>query len=159
MLASPMPEARAARRRAAGLNADHPDSLCPGESGFLGETGQVAGIAGEQDGRPCLGQGHNGEQRVERAPMTRQPGPAEQLASGSAGLLVDRDDLDSAQDPVHARVPGRASQDLTQSRRRSNNSAVAAMGGLGIGVGSHIISCQFAQGLSIEDQGSAYSSS
>lgn len=91
--------------------------------------------------------------------MTRQPGPAEQLASGSAGLLVNRDDLDSAEDPVYPGVPCVATQDLGERRRRCDNCGVAAVSGLRIGVGGNVIGCQFAQSFSIENQSPVYSSS
>ncbi|HTS96954.1 MAG TPA: hypothetical protein VMI33_10060 [Streptosporangiaceae bacterium] len=66
------------------------DALSPGAAGFLGEPGQIAGVAGEQDDRPGLAECHHGQQRIKRASVARQPGAARQFAGRAPLRLVDR---------------------------------------------------------------------
>jgi hypothetical protein len=96
------------------LDAHDLDSLRSAKPGFFGEAGQVSRVAGEQDDRPGLTECDHGEERIERAPMTRQPGPAEQFAGRAALLLIDRDHCDPPEHAVQASIPGPAAQNLGQ---------------------------------------------
>jgi hypothetical protein len=127
-------------------------------SGFLGETRQVSGVAGQQNGRPRLGKRDNGEERVEGAPVTRQPGAPEQLARSAALLLINRDHCHSAEHTVHASVPGRAAEDLGESRRGRHDAATPPSGSLEAASGLRVTASQLDETFGIEDQGAGYRS-
>ena len=100
-------------------------------SGFLGKTRQVSGVAGQQNGRPRLGKRDNGKERVEGH---------------------------SAEHTVHASVPGRAAEDLGESRRGRHDAAPPPSGSLEAASGLRVTAGQLDETFGIEDQGAGYRS-
>jgi hypothetical protein len=96
---------------------------------FLRQAAQVPWVAGEHHDRPGLVKRDHGEKRVERAPVTRQTAPAEQLPGRTALLLVNRDHGDPAERAVYASVPGTATQDLGESGRSGDDQVIESPAG------------------------------
>jgi hypothetical protein len=120
---APPPRPPGTHRLGVWLDAHDPNPLCSGSPGLLGEAGQVARVAGEQDNRPGLIEGDHGEKRIERALVTRQPGPSEQLASCTPLLLIDRNHRDPPEHAMQASIPGAAAQNLGQRWRGGDDVA------------------------------------
>jgi hypothetical protein len=140
------------------LDTDDFDSLSPGTSGFLCETGEVSGVACEHDCRTWLGERDHGQKRIEGAAMARQSCPAEQFASRAALLLADRDYRHSTQHPVHAGVSSSAAQDLGQSGRGRDNTASSPSGSLKTAPGLRVAVGKLDEAFGIERQRAAYGS-
>jgi hypothetical protein len=141
------------------LDANDFDPLCSGTIRFLSETGQVPRVTGEQDDRPGLIECDHGEERIERAPVTRQPGPPEQLPSRTPPLRVDRDHRDPPEHAVHASIPGTAAQHFGESRRGGDDVATPPSGNLEEVPRLRVAAGQLDETFGIENQRAAYSSS
>lgn len=141
------------------LDTDDFDPLRAGTAGFLSEAGQVSGVAREHDGRPRLGERDYGEKRIEGAPMARQAGPAKQFAGRAALLLANRDHGHSTKHSVHTGVPGSAAQDLGQSGRGRDNTALPPSGSLETTSGLRVAIGELDEAFGIERQRAAYGSS
>jgi hypothetical protein len=89
--------------------------------------------------------------------MARQPGPAKQLACLAALLHVNRDDRHSAKHAVQAGVPGSAMQDLGQSRRGRDDTAIPPSGRLEMAPSRRVAAGKLDETFGIEDQSAAYS--
>lgn len=132
-----------------------PNSLGLVASGFLGQSGHVLGVAGQQNDRALLGERDNGEEGVEGAPMPGKPCAAEQFASLSTLAGVDGDNGESAKCPVHPRVARSTSKNLGQGRRGHDDGGAAIVRLLGPGPGNRIPGGQFDQAFGIKHQGAA----
>jgi hypothetical protein len=135
----------------------HPRTFA--DSWFFRQAAQVSWVAGEHHDRPGLVKRDHGEKRVERAPVTRQTAPAEQLPGRTALLLVNRDYGDPAEGAVYASIPGTATQDLGESGRGGDDSALPVASGLDQSKDGRMVGGQLGQALSVENEGAAYSSS
>jgi hypothetical protein len=126
---------------------------------FLGQAAEIPWVAGEHHDRPRLVKRDHREKRVERAPVPRQSALAEQFTSSAALLLANRDHCDSAERTVHACISGTATQDLAESGRSGDDSALPLASSLDHSKDGGVVGCQLGQALAVEDEGAAYSSS
>jgi hypothetical protein len=131
------------------------NSLCLVPPGFLGEPGQVGGIASEQNDRPRLSQRDDGHQRVEGAPMPGKPGAAEQFACRATLLLADRDHRELTENAVHRCVAWAAAQYLGQRRCGRDNVAAPPASSLETIPGTRIAAGELDETLGIQDQSAA----
>jgi hypothetical protein len=135
------------------------DSLLPGTAGFLSQSPHVIGVAGQQYDRPWLAERHHRQDCIEGALVARQSCPAKQFTSGTALLLVDRDDRHSSKDAVQIRISWPAAQYFGKGRCGGNHSATSLSCSFETMSCARVAACQLDQTFSVEDQGSGYSSS
>jgi hypothetical protein len=141
------------------LDSDDFNSLCLGTGWLVCQPAHVVRVAGEQNRRSWLGKRYHGKERVEGAPVARQPGAAEKLACCAALLLVNGDHRHSGEDAVHASILRSTAEDLGERRSGGHHSAAPIASSLDPGKGSRMVGCQFGQSLGIENQGAPYLSS
>ncbi|HTZ28554.1 MAG TPA: hypothetical protein VMC83_31435 [Streptosporangiaceae bacterium] len=82
---------------------------------FFSEAAQIPRVTGENHYGPRLVKRDHSEKRVERAPVSRQPGPAKQFACRASLLLVDRDHSDLTEHAVQESIAGTATQHFGES--------------------------------------------
>lgn len=88
--------------------------------------------------------------------MSAETCPAEQLTSGPAVGLVDRDDGDQVKHPMQQRVSWDAAKHLSEGGRRRDYIGLASQGGLKALPCPRIALGELAEAFSVENQGAAY---